>query len=162
MCMTRSKGIRCAGLVLVLVMAGGSARAQIGSGAHPFPNSSGQILIFTDQLPSQPTSGQWNFIASHYVGTQKELLSWTQTVRTINPNFIVLHYQLAVGCGTALFIDGNSWTNDFTYVEKNPSWFLDDGTSWIQQTTWDWYVMNIVFAGAPPSRASPRTGPPRR
>jgi hypothetical protein len=69
------KRIRCAGLILSLAIGGGTARAQIGRAAHPFPNSSGQIMIFTDQLPSQPTTGQWNFIASHYVGTQKELPS---------------------------------------------------------------------------------------
>jgi hypothetical protein len=149
------KQLRCAALLVVWAMGAGTARAQIGSAAHPFPNSSGQILIFTDQLPSQPTQGQWNFIASHYVGTQKELLSWTQTVRQINPSFIVLHYQLAVGCGTALFIDGNSWTNDFSYVEQNPSWFLYDGSSWIQQTAWGWYVMNIVFANGAPASGFP-------
>ncbi len=77
--------IRCASLILSLAIGGGTARAQIGRSARSFPDSSGQILIFTDQLPSQPTTGQWNFIASHYVGTQKELLSWTQTVRRINP-----------------------------------------------------------------------------
>ena len=147
--------IRYAGLIFSLAIGGGTARAQIGSAAHPFPNSSGQIMIFTDQLPSQPSTGQWNFIASHYVGTQKELLSWTQQVRQINPNFIVLHYQLAVGCGTALCIDGNSWTNDFSSVEQNPSWFLDDGTSWIEQMSWDWYVMNIEFAGGEPVSGFP-------
>lgn len=146
----------CAALILILAMGTGTAYAQtIGSVARPFPDSSGQILIFTDQLPDQPTNAQWNFIASNYVGTQKELASWTQTVRQINPNFIVLHYQLAVGCGTAEFIDGNTWTNDFGTVSQNNSWFLLDSGSWIEQTAWDWYVMNIVFANGTPVSGFP-------
>lgn len=148
--------LRCTGLIFGLIAGAVTAHAQtIGSVARSFPNSSGQILVFTDQLPDQPTTAQWNFIASNYVGTQKELLSWTQRVRQLNPHFIVLHYQLALGCGTAEFIDGNTWTNDFATVNQNNSWFLHDSTSRVEQTAWDWYVMNIVFANG-----SPRSGFP--
>jgi Hypothetical glycosyl hydrolase family 15 len=153
--MNKITKIRTVGLVFALAIAGRPARAQIGSVVRPFPDTSGQILIFADQLPDQPTTGQWNFIASHYVGCQKELLSWTQTVRQINPQFIVLHYQLAVGCGTADFIDGNTWTNDFPYVSQHDDWFLLDSGSRIEQTTWDWYVMNIVFSSGAPISGFP-------
>ena len=76
-------------------------------------------------------------------------------IRQINPKFIVLHYQLAVGCGTADFIDGNTWTNDFATVSHNNSWFLLDGSSRIEQTAWDWYVMNIVFSNGTPASGFP-------
>jgi hypothetical protein len=134
-----------AGLSFVLLMGSGTTHAQaIGSVAHPFPKSRGQILVFTDQLPNQPTSAQWNFIAANYVGTQKALASWTHKVRQINPNFVVLHYQLALGCSTAQFVDGNIWTNDFGTVSQNNSWFLLDSGSRIKQIAWGWYVMNIT------------------
>jgi hypothetical protein len=141
------------GLLGMLVVA--PAQAQIGRQARPFPDSGSQILIFTDELPGSLSNGQLNFAATHYVGTQKELLSWTQTIRQINPSFIVLHYQLALGNGTALFSDGNNWTNDFSYVTKHNGWFLHDGTSRIEQTTWDWYVMNIVFKNSAPVSGYP-------
>ncbi len=147
---------RCTVFMFLMAIIAPAVHAQsIGSVARSFPNSSGQILVFTDQLPSQPTTNQWKFIASNYVGTQKELLSWTQKVRQLNNNFIVLHYQLAVGCGTALFIDGNTWTNDFATVSQNNRWFLQDSGSWIEQTAWDWYVMNIVFSNGSPVSGFP-------
>ena len=153
---TTGNWLRGTAFLFLVAISGPTAPAQtIGSVARSFPDSSGQIMIFTDQLPSQPTTAQWNFIASNYVGTQKELLSWTQKVRQLNPNFIVLHYQLAVGCGTAQFIDGNTWTNDFTTVSHNSSWFLLDAGSWIEQTAWDWYVMNIVFSNGTPVSGFP-------
>jgi hypothetical protein len=142
-------GLACG---LILTTAAGPARAQIGRNARPFPDSSGQVLVFTDELPGSMTNAQLQFAATHYVGTQKELLSWTQAIRQINPNFIVLHYQLALGAGTAQFIDGNTWTNDFSTVTQHNDWFLLDSGSRIQQTTWNWHVMNIVFNnGAPVS-----------
>jgi hypothetical protein len=132
------------------------ARAQIGGAARKFPDAGGQILIFTDELPGQPTDAQWQFIASHYVGTQKELLSWTQHVRQLNPNFLMLHYQLALGNGPAQFIDGNSWTNDFPAVSANESWFLHDTQGHrLEQTAWDWFVMNITFANNRPQSGYP-------
>jgi hypothetical protein len=132
------------------------ARSGGVAGGRKFPDAGGQILVFADELPGQPTAAQWQFIASHYVGSQKELLSWTQHVRQLNPNFLMLHYQLALGNGPAQFIDGNSWTNDFATVTTHESWFLHDTSGdRLEQPDWDWYVMNITFANSQPVSGYP-------
>ncbi len=129
--------------------------AQIGSAAHPFPDTRSRIAIFTDQLPSEKalTDAQWIFIATHYVGTQKEFASWTQHIHKLNPRFITLHYQLADGAGTADFVVGNKWTNDFNLVAMHEDWFLqDDAGKRLSQNDYHWKVMNILFRnGAPVS-----------
>src|ERR1700728_1779493 len=102
-CGTMSALIRAAFLLLILA---NPALAQ-----RPFPDSADRILIFTDQLPRQLSTQQVNFVATHYVGTQKMPPSWTALVRALNPNFIVLHYQLALGNGPANFLVGEKWTN---------------------------------------------------
>ena len=56
------------------------------------------------------------FAASHYVGTEKQVLSVTQALRALNPNFLVLHYHLAIwqSAPTVDFItNGTSWGNDY-------------------------------------------------
>ena len=141
--------------MLVALVAAAPVAGQIGSTARRFPDTRSGIKVFTDQLPSAAalTKAQWQFIATHYVGTQKEFPSWTQTVRALNPNFIVLHYQLAVGAGVADFVDGNRWTNDFSVITKHEGWFLHDGSgNRIAQNAYKWDVMDVLFRnGAPQS-----------
>jgi hypothetical protein len=137
-------------LISAVLLAGTAtpARAQIGGAARSFPDSGSKILVFSDQLPNANdlTSAQWNFIATHYVGSQKAVRSWTQYVRTLNPNYIMLHYQLALGNSTAPYVDGNNWVNDFSFVTQHEAWFLHDNQkNRIEQSYWQWYVMNIVF-----------------
>jgi len=47
-----------------------------------------------------------NFTATHYVGTQKMTSDWATQIRQLNSNFIILHYQLAVGAGPVPFLVG--------------------------------------------------------
>ena len=51
-----------------------------------------------------------------------ELIYESERIR----DFIVLHYQLAVGNGPAGFLEGEKWTNDFASVQKHEDWFLHD------------------------------------
>jgi len=68
----------------------------------------------------------------------------------------MLHYQLAVGTGPAAFVEGEEWTNDFQQVTQNESWFMhNDREHRLHQEKWDWYLMDIRFAGG-----RPRTGFP--
>ncbi|HEX8203726.1 MAG TPA: putative glycoside hydrolase [Isosphaeraceae bacterium] len=127
------------------------APAQIGQAARPFPDTSNGISVFTDQLPGNMTPAQWQFAATHYVGTQKQNTDWTRQMRTLNPRFIVLHYQLAVGAGPSLFVVGNQWTNDFNTVTNQEGWFLHtDQGSRVRQPWTDWYVMDIRSANGVP------------
>src|SRR5579859_2687877 len=49
-----------------------------------FPDTSATIAILADQLPTM-TAAQQHFAATHYAGTQKQLLPETQALRAINP-----------------------------------------------------------------------------
>jgi hypothetical protein len=124
--------------------------------ARPFPDTGPRTLVFNDQLPGSMTATQWRFAARHYVGCQKMTRSWTRRMRRLNPGFLVLHYQLAVGTGPAQFVVGDQWTNDFAAVTRHEDWFLHDTAGHrLLQPAWNWYLMDIRFDGA-----RPRTGFP--
>src|SRR5580704_8907242 len=58
-----------------------------------YPDTNATIALLVDQLPTM-NAAQMQFATSHYVGTEKQLLSVTQQLRALNPNFLVLHYHL--------------------------------------------------------------------
>ncbi len=127
-----------------------------GSGALPsersFPDTWSSIAILTDQLPSGMPSAQQHFAATHYIGTEKQLLPDTHALRAINPNFIVLHYHLAMWQSAVDFIlDGTSWGNDLSTVTQNETWFwhsATDTTSTGRVTAPDGkFLMNVSVKG---------------
>lgn len=131
-------------------------QAQNAAPPRLFPDTSAKILVFADQLPTQITEAQRRFIAAHYVGSQKQTRAWIRKVRQINPDYLLLHYQLAVGAGPASFLDGDSWINDFDQVAKHEDWFIRNAKGErLLQPDWKWYVMDIRFKGD-----VPRTGFP--
>lgn len=72
------------------------------------------------------TREQQQFAATHYVGTQKLTLNLSRPLRAINPQFLVLHYHLAMWQSAprvAYIVDGNNWGNDYDEVNKHESWF---------------------------------------
>jgi hypothetical protein len=90
-----------------------------------FPDTTSTIAIFSDQLPTM-TQAQLQFAAAHYVGTQKQLLPVTQALRAINPNFLVLHYHLAMwqsAPSVTFIVDGGAWGNDYPAVTTHEDWF---------------------------------------
>ena len=95
-----------------------------------FPDTSASIAVLADQLPTM-NQAQLQFAASHYVGTQKQLLPVTQALRALNPAFLVLHYHLAMwqsAPGVDFIVDGMTWGNDYPTVTMNESWFWHDAT----------------------------------
>jgi Hypothetical glycosyl hydrolase family 15 len=111
---------------------GGSITGTGGSGAggmtskRPWPDSTAKTLILADELPDGLTSAQQQFVVGHMVGTQKLPLDQSQPLRALAPNFLVLHYHLAIwqSAPTVTFIvDGMSWGNDYPTVTMNESWF---------------------------------------
>jgi hypothetical protein len=127
-----------------------------GTGALPsgrsFPDTFTSIAILTDQLPSGMPAAQQHFAATHYVGTEKQLLPDTQALRAINPNFIVLHYHLAMWQSAVDFIlNGTSWGNDLPTVTTNETWFwhnATDTTSTGRVTAPDGkFLMNVSVQG---------------
>ncbi len=117
-----------------------------------FPDTFASIAILTDQLPSGLPAAQRNFAATHYVGTEKQLLPDTQALRAINPGFLVLHYHLAMWQSAVNFIiNGTTWGNDLETVTTNESWFWHNasgGTSAARVTAPDGkFLMNVTVAG---------------
>ena len=93
--------------------------------ASRFPDTTATIAILSDQLPNL-TAQQQQFAATHYVGSQKLVLGTTRALRALNPNFVVLHYHLAMwqSAPTVSFItDGLHWSNDYPDVTTHESWF---------------------------------------
>ena len=93
---------------------------------RPYPDTSSSISILADQLPNGMTSGQQQFAVAHYVGTQKLTLANSQPLRALKPDFLVLHYHLAIwqSAPSVTFItDGMNWGNDYPMVDMHESWF---------------------------------------
>ena len=91
----------------------------------PSPDSTAKTLILADELPSGLTLGQQQFVVAHMVGTQKLTLKDSQPLRALAPNFLVLHYHLAIwqSAPTVTFIvDGNNWGNDYPTVTTHETW----------------------------------------
>jgi hypothetical protein len=93
-------------------------------------------------------AAQTQFAATHYVGTEKQLLPVTQALRAINPNFLVLHYHLSMWQSAADFIiDGTSWGNDLTTVTPHESWFWHNQQNMRVTAPDGKYLMNLSDSG---------------
>ena len=113
-------------LALVAVGAVFSTGSFHAAGGRSFPDTSARIGIFADQLPGTMSEAQRRFAATHYVGTQKLTLNLSRPLRAINPNFLVLHYHLAMwqpAPDVAFIVDGNRWANDYPTVNPHETWF---------------------------------------
>jgi hypothetical protein len=91
-----------------------------------FPDTSTSIGVLADQIPNGMTAAQQQFVATRFVGSQKLTLALSKPLRAINPNFIVLHYHLAMwqsALGVDFIIDGKNWGNDLGIVSQHEPWF---------------------------------------
>ncbi len=115
-----------------------------------FPDTWSTIGILADQFPSGLSSGQQQFAATHFVGTEKQVLPDTQALRAINPNFLVLHYHLAMwqsAPNVSFITNGTSWGNDYPTVTQNETWFWHN-TSNNRVTASDGkFLMNVSVPG---------------
>jgi hypothetical protein len=122
-----------------------------GSGARSFPDTSSSIAILADQLPDGMTAAQTQFAATHFVGSQKLVLPITQSLRAINPGFLVLHYHLAIwqsAPSVDFIIDGQSWGNDYPTVTQHEDYFWHDAQGNRVASTADGkLLMNVTDPG---------------
>lgn len=124
--------------------------------ARPWPDTRFRIVPFADQLPGSLTDTQRWFAATHFAGTQKQLRSQVRALRAYNPDFLCLHYQLAVGCGPAAFIDGDAWVSDWTYVNQQTNWFLRNPSGQrVHQPEWNWDLMDVRYTNGVPLTGFP-------
>ncbi len=96
-----------------------------------YPDTFASIALLVDQLPTMSTA-QMQFATSHFVGTEKQVLSVTQQLRALNANFLVLHYHLCMwqsAPSTLFIVNGTTWGNDYPTVTMNESWFWHNTNS---------------------------------
>jgi hypothetical protein len=130
-----STGRARAGARLVLAAATGllAASCAAASPADPppprrFPDTTGRIAILADQILSMDPV-RTRFAATHFVGTQKVFLPVVRALREVNPDFLVLHYHLAMwqsAPDVPFVIDGVSFGNDYPEVSRHEDWFWHD------------------------------------
>lgn len=121
-----------------------------GPSGRPYPDTYATIAVLSDQLP-QMNQAQMQFAASHYVGTQKQVLPVTQALRALNQNFLVLHYHLAMwqsAPNVDFIVDGQHWGNDYPTVTTNESWFWHNTSGQRVASSADGkLLMNVSVAG---------------
>ncbi len=106
--------------------AGGSGGSFGVRGIARFPDTSASIAVLVDQLPGGLTAAQQQLAATRFVGSQKLTLDISAALRTIQPDFVVLHYHLAMwqsAPGVKLILDGKTWGSDYPKVGGHESWF---------------------------------------
>ncbi len=132
-----------------------------GAGApRPWPDTSSGVHVFGDQLSEGMTQAQVQFIATHYAGTQKMIRSEADRLRTVNPNFLILHYRLGHGLGYRAIqngcqptggwlhiIEGDAWVQEWpgNGVVQEP-WFFhwpEASSARVLNCDWGWYLMEL-------------------
>jgi hypothetical protein len=77
------------------------AQGPDGVPQRTFPDTTNSIYPFSDQIghTDTMTDAQFQFAATHYVGTQKETTVDARHFREYNPAFLILHYRLGEELG---------------------------------------------------------------
>lgn len=131
------------------------------STGRPWPDTTNGIFVFNDQLDARYlTEAQFQFAATHYVGTQKVTRDQARHLRQYNPNFLVLHYRLAQALGHSIptacqpttdylqIIDGDQWVQEWPgNAVVQESWFYHYASSRVFSCTDGHYLMELNDAG---------------
>jgi hypothetical protein len=125
---------------------------------RPFPDTTNGIFVFNDQLATWDMSeAQFQFAATHYVGTQKVLRDDARHLRQYTPNFLVLHYRLGQALGHSeanascqptgnyfSIIDGNAWVREWPgEANVQDQWFFKYDNSRVFSCSNGHYVMEL-------------------
>jgi len=109
-----------------------------------FPATTDGIYILSDQLWNNLSNQMVQFIASHYVGTQK--LTPTENARYVadNASWVLLSYRLATTSGPVDYIINGQWGSDWDSVTSHEDWFMHnaDGER-LSNSQWEWYQNDI-------------------
>lgn len=127
---------------------------------RPWPDTASGIHVFNDQLPGDLSGDLLQFSATHYAGTQKMIRSAADQLRSLNADFLILHYRLGPGLGYRAIengcqptgewlgiVEGNDWVQEWPgngVVQEN--WFFhwpEVGSMRVLQCDWGWYLMEL-------------------
>lgn len=120
--------------------------ATITPAARVWPDTSSGVHIFNDQLLPDLSDAQWRFAATHYAGVQKMTRTDADTLRSYNPNFLILHYRLGLALGYRAIDSGCQPTGEFLHIIE--------GGAWVQEWPGDGAVQEAWFAHWPESSAT--------
>ena len=109
----------------------GTGGAGAGGGVAKFPDTTSSIALLVDQLPNGMTAAQQQFVATHFVGTEKLTLSTrarsARSTRTSSSSTTTWR------CGNRrrvdFIVDGKTWGNDYPTVTTHETWFWHDASS---------------------------------
>jgi len=127
------------------------------AGVRSWPDTTSKIAVFNDQIDTRYlTEAQFQFAATHYVGSQKLLRDATRHLRQYNPNFLVLHYRLGQALGHSepsvtcqpttnyhSIINGDEWVQEWpgdANVQEN--WFFHYGSR-VFHCDWGHYLAEL-------------------
>ena len=124
-----------------------------------FPNTTNGIFAYSDQIDTGSlTEAQFQFAATHYVGTQKVTTAAARHFRKYNRNFLVMHYRLGEELGYGVCDQNGNPTAtdplqiiDRVFVEEwpgdsvvQPQWFYPyAGSPRVYDCGEQHYLMNL-------------------
>jgi hypothetical protein len=122
---------------------------RTGASGRVFPDVFTRVGVLTDQLPNAMTDAQVRFAATHFVGSQKLTPDTSGRLRAVNPDFIVLHYRLAMWQSAVNYLaDGRTWSNDLPFVTQHEDWFWHNPAGQRVTSEQDGkLLMNVANAG---------------
>lgn len=129
--------------------------------ARPWPDTADGIHVFNDQLVGlgNLSDAQIRFAASHYVGTQKMTRPDADRLRTLAPNFLILHYRLGTGLGYRIaegdcaptggfiqIVDGDRWVQEWPgdAAVRQPWFFPYANADRVYFCAFGWYLMDVA------------------
>ncbi|MCZ7568368.1 MAG: putative glycoside hydrolase [Ardenticatenaceae bacterium] len=134
-----------------------------GGAVRPLPDTTDGIHVWNDQLATWSMSeAQFQFAATHYVGSQKIIRSHADRLRAYNPNFLILHYRLGHGLGYRAIqngcqptgnwisvVEGNAWVQEWPGEGAvSAGWFFPwAGNPRVLNCDWGWYLMQLDDTG---------------
>ncbi len=129
-----------------------------------WPDTTDGIHVFNDQLLPNLSDAQWQFAATHYAGVQKMTRPDADTLRSYNPNLLILHYRLGLALGYRGIENGCQPTGEYVRVVEGAAWVQEwPGEGAVQESwfahwpessvtrvlncDWGWWLMNLDDPG---------------
>lgn len=130
-----------------------------GTPARSFPDTTNGIYVLNDQLATWSMSeAQFQFAATHYVGTQKVTRDQARHLRQYNPNFLVLHYRLAQALGHSIPNASCQPTTDYLQIIDGDQWVQEwPGNATVQEPWFYHYPSTVIARSSFSRRSNPNT-----
>ncbi|MFZ4849823.1 MAG: putative glycoside hydrolase [Caldilinea sp.] len=129
-----------------------------------WPDTRDGIHVFNDQLLPTLSDAQWQFAATHYAGVQKMTRPDADTLRSYNPDLLILHYRLGLALGYRAIENGCQPAGEYVRVVEGAAWvqewpgeavvqedwfahWPESSASRVLNCDWGWWLMNLESPG---------------